>query len=142
VRVLPALNMPSLLTQTAAAAISPLGARSVLLVDNLLVLMGWTAVLVPFGLVGGFIYLNGVARTVRVAWPLQEQPPADQAPAANSAGAGRVTEAQETQGAGTRRLSSGVSKFIRVSLFSGGILGIAAVFALPWLFLLVAVMAT
>lgn len=62
---LPLLNVPSLLARHAPGALSPLGQPHVLWVTGALALMGWGIVLVPLGLLLGFLYLNSVAHRVR-----------------------------------------------------------------------------
>ena len=62
---LPLLNVPSLLAQHASGALSPLGQPHVVLTTSVLAVLGWGSVLVPVGLVLGFVYLNGLARWVR-----------------------------------------------------------------------------
>ena len=61
----PLLNVPSLLAQRSPGGVSPLGTAHVLLTSNVLMVMAWAIVLVPIGLVLGFVYLNGLARWVR-----------------------------------------------------------------------------
>ena len=73
---LPLLNVPSLLAQRAPGVVSPLGESYVLLITGLLTLMAWGAVLIPIGLVLGFLYLNSLARRIRAMRSLDEQAPA------------------------------------------------------------------
>jgi hypothetical protein len=82
---LPLLNVPSLLARRAPALMSPLGEPAVLLVKGLLVLMAWMIVLVPLGLALGFLYLNGLARYVRMLRSSE----------GSSAGSGEVEGSQE-----------------------------------------------
>ncbi|MEE8391132.1 MAG: hypothetical protein V3S14_10100, partial [Anaerolineae bacterium] len=70
--VLPLLNVPSLLAQHVPTMGSPLGESRVLLITSLLTLIGWVAVLIPAGLMLGFLYLNNLAHRVRAASPLDE----------------------------------------------------------------------
>jgi hypothetical protein len=72
----PLLNVPSLLAQHAPGGVSPLGKAYVLLTSNVLAVMAWAIVLVPIGLVLGFVYLNGLARWVRAMRSSGEQAPA------------------------------------------------------------------
>jgi hypothetical protein len=72
----PLLNVPSLLAQRAPGGVSPLGTAHVLLTSNVLMVMAWAIVLVPIGLVLGFVYLNGLARWVRAMRSSDEQSPA------------------------------------------------------------------
>jgi hypothetical protein len=71
--VLPLLNVPSLLAQRVPGILSPLGESPVLWVKNGFALIGWGMVLVPVGLVLGFIYLNSMARRVRAMRALDGQ---------------------------------------------------------------------
>jgi len=64
---LPLLNVPSLLAQHVSGMVSPLGEPRVLLTTSVLTPMAWGVVLVPIGLLLGFLYLNSLARQVR-AW--------------------------------------------------------------------------
>jgi hypothetical protein len=72
----PLLNVPSLLAQRSPGGVSPLGTAYVLLTSNVLMVMAWAIVLVPIGLVLGFVYLNGLARWVRAMRSSGEQAPA------------------------------------------------------------------
>lgn len=65
--VLPLLEVPSLLAQHAPGALSPLGQPQVFPIRNVLMLLGWVLLLIPAGLLLGFLYLNGLARCVAVA---------------------------------------------------------------------------
>jgi len=69
----PLLNVPSLLAQRSPGGVSPLGTAHVLLTSNVLMVMAWAIVLVPIGLVLGFVYLNGLARWVRAMRSSDEQ---------------------------------------------------------------------
>jgi len=62
---LPLFNVPSLLAGHAPGTLSPLGEPHELWVTGVLALIGWGIVLVPLGLLLGFLYLNSVARRVR-----------------------------------------------------------------------------
>jgi hypothetical protein len=100
---LPLLNVPSLLARRAPALASPLGEPGAILVGSVLVLMAWTVVLMPLGLVLGFLYLNGLARHVR---------------ALRSAG-GSGLGAGEAEGTEERSwLSRFLIKFVNVFLFA------------------------
>jgi hypothetical protein len=100
---LPLLNVPSLLARRAPALASPLGEPGTMLVGSVLVLMAWAVVLMPFGLVLGFLYLNGLARHVR---------------ALRSAG-GSGSGAGETDGTEDRSwLSRFLIKLVNVFLFA------------------------
>ena len=62
---LPLLNVPSLLARHAPETVSPLGEPHIQLITSVLGLMAWGVVLIPIGLVLGFLYLNSLARRVR-----------------------------------------------------------------------------
>jgi len=65
--MLPLLEVPSLLAQHAPGAISPLGQPEVFPIRDVLMLLGWALLLIPAGLLLGFLYLNGLARCVAAA---------------------------------------------------------------------------
>lgn len=64
--VLPLLEVPSLLAQRAPGMLSPLGRPAVFPIRNTLALVGWVLLLIPAGLLLGFLYLYGLARCVVV----------------------------------------------------------------------------
>jgi hypothetical protein len=108
---LPLLDVPSLLAQHAPGALSPLGQPSVFMVKNTLTLMGWAMVLIPIGLLLGFLYMNGLARRIAVR-ATSEEPERD-APS-----------------------TSGVGKFVRVFLFITVLLGALLLFVPLWIALI------
>jgi len=156
--VLPLLNVPSLLAQRVPGILSPLGESPVLWVKNGFALVGWGMVLVPVGLVLGFIYLNSLARRVCATRALDGQKLASDRPrgtlGANresavdepfpslnetsvaegpvlSAGGGSTVEESEQ----SAREISGVGKFLRVFLFALGLLMAVMVLAPLWMLL-------
>jgi hypothetical protein len=70
---LPLLNVPSLMAQHVPGSISPLDGPRVLLATNVLTPVAWSVVLVPGGLLLGFLYLNSLARQVRVLRSPEEE---------------------------------------------------------------------
>ena len=135
------LNVPSLLAQRAPGVVSPLGESYVLLITGLLTLMAWGAVLVPVGLVLGFLYLNSLARRIRAMRSLDEQAPALPVPsgAEGSADATSVAEGpaspvpSRVEGSADATsvaegpaqpvvVRSTVGKLVRVLLFAAGLL--------------------
>ena len=112
---LPLLNVPSLLAWRMPA--SPLGEPRQILVSGMLALVGWGVVVVPAGLVLGFLYLNGLTRWVRGMRSSDEQGAAHSAPKGQAEGRG------------------GAWKFIRVLLFATGLLVAGIVITPPWLLL-------
>jgi hypothetical protein len=73
---LPLLTVPTLLAQHAPGAVSPLGEPHVLSTTSVLAVMAWAVVLVPIGLVLGFLYLNSLARWVHAMRSPDKQAPA------------------------------------------------------------------
>jgi hypothetical protein len=156
--VLPLLNVPSLLAQRVPGTLSPLGESPVLWVKNGFALIGWGMVLVPVGLVLGFIYLNSLARRVRAMRARDDQklapdgrrgalgadrksavagpvPSADvtsiaEEPVLRAGGEPTVEEAEQSV-----REISGVGKFLRVFLFALGLLMAAMALAPLWMLL-------
>jgi len=117
---LPLLDVPSMLAWRMPD--SPLGEPQQILVSGVLALVGWGIVLVPAGIVLGFMYLNGLARWVR------RRRPSDEPEAAQSATRG---EAEGSQVKGR----SEAWKFVRVFLFATGLLVTGMVITPPWLLL-------
>ncbi|MEA3341112.1 MAG: hypothetical protein U9R15_14200, partial [Chloroflexota bacterium] len=113
---LPLLNVPSLLAWRMPA--SPLGEPQEVLVTGLLSLASWGILLIPTGLVLGFLYLNGLARHIRGTRSSDEQKPASD-------------EAEGTEQATVER--EGAWRFIRVLLFAAGLLAAGAIITPPWL---------
>jgi len=115
---LPLLNVPSLLAWRMPA--SPLGEPQEIWVTGVLALMGWGIVLIPVGLVLGFLYLNGLACQIRSMRSPDEQKAAPN----RTRGPEQTVEAR-----------SGIGKFIRVLIFAAGLLVTGMVITPLWLFL-------
>ncbi len=115
---LPLLNVPSLLAQRAPEALSPLGKSYVFLVERVFAVMGWSALLIPVGLVLGFLYLNLLARRIRAARSSEEQASGD--------AAGRPDVLPGS--------SSGL-RFLRVFLFGAALVTVGAVLVPIWMML-------
>ncbi len=96
----PLLDVPSLLAQHALGTVTPLGEPRVLLVTSGFTFIFWSMVLIPTGLVLGFLYLNSLARRVRAMRPPDEDKDA-----------GQVVQR-----------SNIVAKFISVFLFVAGLM--------------------
>lgn len=113
---LPLLDVPGLLARRAPEAGASLGEPRVLLVTSVLALVAWGVVLVPVGLVLGFVYLNSLARQVRAMRPLDGQ----------EAGPGDAEGKEQTigtdGGALSRALGQAVLRLMRVLLFGAGLL--------------------
>lgn len=108
---LPLLEVPSLLAQHAPGALSPLGDLRVFPVTDVLALLAWAVLLIPIGLLLGFLYLNGLARRV----------------AARAANAGTTPDVPST---------GGIGKFIRVALFVAVLVGALLLFLPLWALLI------
>jgi len=109
---LPLLNVPSLLAQHAPGALSPLGKPPVLSTGSFLAMMGWTVVLIPIGLVLGFLYLNGLARWVLAMHSSDGPVPAPSAPSGLAQRVDRTSAAEEPAtnvAEGPARSADGVS---------------------------------
>jgi hypothetical protein len=177
---LPLLNVPSLLAQHAPGVVSPLGEPHVLSTTSVLAVMAWAVVLVPIGLVLGFLYLNSLARWVHAMRSPDKQTPAlsaDEGPALSvdegpvlsadegpvlSVDEGPVLSADEGPALGADRrsiaerpelskadgvkkafrVSDGVGKFIRVFLFTAGLLASGMMLAPLWMLLVGTILAT
>ena len=157
--VLPLLNVPSLLAQRVPGILSPLGESPVLWVKNGFALIGWGMVLVPVGLVLGFIYLNSLARRVHAMRALDGQRLAPDGRKGalgedrKSAVAGLARSADATSAAEEPVLSAGgeatlegveqstreiggAGRFLRVFLFAIGLLMAAMALAPLWMLLI------
>ena len=136
----PLLNVPSLLAGHAPGIVSPLGQPHVMLTTSILVLMAWGIVLVPAGLVLGFLYLNGLARQVRALRDAEEPKRALRpGPAPNPAAApAPVTAGGAAQ---TVEVSSGVGRFARIFLFAATLLVLGMVLVPLWMLLVGTIMA-
>lgn len=122
---LPLLNVPSLLARHAPGVVSPLGEPHVLVVTSVLTLIAWGVVLVPIGLLLGFLYLDSLACRVRAMRSPNEQ---ESALSADGTSAAEGTEQ-------ALRLSSGVGKLVRVFLFATGLLAAGMMLAPLWMLL-------
>jgi hypothetical protein len=132
---LPLLNVPSLLAQRAPGAVSPLGEPHVVLTTSVLTVVAWAVLLVPAGLVLGFLYLNSLARRIHAMRPPDEQVAA--LGQAEARGPGEVEEESQPV-----RVTSSVGKFVRIFLFSAGLL-MAGMTLIPlWMLLVGTVLAT
>ncbi|MBN1813514.1 MAG: hypothetical protein JXA14_16875 [Anaerolineae bacterium] len=117
---MPLLSPPSLLAQHAPGVMSPMGERAVLSVTNVLALTGWGVVLVPGGLLLGFVYLYLMAERVHTLRSTEEAPASD----------------SQEGGAESKRNILGCNvalKLVRVFLFSAGLLGAGIVLFPIWL---------
>jgi hypothetical protein len=106
--VVPLLDVPSLLAQHALETVTPLGEALVFTITSGFTLVLWAVVLIPTGLVLGFLYLNSLSRRIRAMRPLDEN----------------EDTGQVVQG------SSVVGKFISVFLFVAGLM-VAMVMLIP-----------
>jgi hypothetical protein len=136
--VVPFLSVPTLLSQHAPGAISPLGQRLALPVGNALVLIVWAIVLIPVGLVLGSVYLNALASSVHSA---RGGVPA---PAATIPAASKAEDTTEDVAAGAAAARQGdrpamialttILKLIRVLTFSGILVGLSMLLFPIWMF--------
>ena len=116
---LPLLDVPSLLAQHVPTMGSPLGEPRVLLITSLLALIGWMAMLIPAGLMLGFLYLNSLARRVRVTNLADDNE--------------KKSDSSQDEGAKqVVRVSSGVGKFINVFMFVAGLIGAGIILVPLW----------
>ncbi|OQY22700.1 MAG: hypothetical protein DRJ03_13330 [Chloroflexi bacterium] len=115
---LPLLNVPSLLAWRMPA--SPLGKPQEILITGPLPLAGWGILLIPIGLVLGFLYLNSLARHIRGRRSSDEQKPAQD-------------ETREPEQAIVEKGSTW--RCIRVLLFATGLLVTGMMITPPWLLL-------
>lgn len=115
---MPLLSPPSLLAQHAPGITSPVGERAVLSVTNLLTLTEWGVVLVPVGLLLGFVYLHLVARSVHTLRSREEKD-ADQKD--------KEADAKKAPGCNI------ALKLIRIFLFTAGLLVIGILLLPIWL---------
>jgi hypothetical protein len=104
---LPLLDVPTLLAQHVPEMGTPLGEPRVFLVTSVLTLVVWMAVLIPIGMVLGFLYLNGLTCRVRAM---------------------RSDEVEEAL-----RFSGWVNKIINVFLFISGLMMAGVVLFPLWL---------
>jgi hypothetical protein len=137
--MLPLLNVPSLLASHAPGVVSPLGEARVLLVASAPALMAWGVVLVPIGLLLGFMYLSSMARRVRAAWSAQERQASASPPTAFRLGEADEPALAGVEGAGQDApATSWVGRLIRFFLFASGLL-VAGIVLVPIWSLLVGV---
>jgi len=106
----PLLDVPSLLAQHAPDLVTPLGEPRVFLVTSVLPLLVWIAVLIPTGLVLGFVYLNSLTRRVYDMRSPDEGKEAEQ-----DAGTGSI-----------------LTKFIKVFMFIAGLTVLMVIFMPLW----------
>ena len=115
--LLPLLNVPSLLAHHTLQAVSPLGEPHVLSIMSLLELIGWGILLLPIGLVLGFLYLDRLAH-----WVSARRLPDEQ-----------KAISSQTEGENKDVLVlGGIGKFIRFFLFAIGLLLFAVIFIFLW----------
>jgi hypothetical protein len=161
---LPLLNVPSLLAQHVPGRASPLDGPRVLLATNVLTPMAWGVVLVPMGLLLGFLYLNSLARQVRALRSPDEEERALSPAGSLRASADRRSEAEgpalpvpsgvegsEAEGpalsadlrseAEGPALSSSLGKLVRVLLFAAGLLGAGMMLVPLWMLLVGVILA-
>jgi hypothetical protein len=117
----PLLSVPSLLAQHAPGALSPMGQRAVFVVKNPLIIVGWTAVLIPISLVLGFAYLNSLANRIQV---LRHKKNPDLNPPA-------ALKGHQSAPAGCL-LGSVIGKLLRMLLFAIGMLVTFMLFVSIW----------
>jgi hypothetical protein len=145
---LPLLTVPSLLAQHAPGVVSPLGEPQVLSTTSVLAVMAWAVVLVPIGLVLGFLYMNSLARWVHAMRSPDKQAPALSAAEGPALGANRRStverpELSKADGAKKAfRVSDSMGKFIRVFLFTAGLLASGMMLAPLWMLLVGTIVAT
>lgn len=119
---LPLLNVPTLLAGRMEAA-SPLARSGLVPVESGRALVGWSAVLIPVGLLLGFVYLNGLAGRVRAA-----QGDDEARPAAGSAPSERAARRRRRPRVG------GLTKLVRLGVFAAGLLVAGAIVLPLWIF--------
>jgi hypothetical protein len=144
---LPLLNVPSLLAQHVPGSVSPLDGPRVLPATSVLTPMAWGVVLVPMGLLLGFLYLNSLARQVRALRSPNENEEERVLSPVGSLGpsAARRSEAEEPAlpvPRGVERskaegpaLSGSLGKLLRVLLFAAGLLGLGMMLIPLWMLL-------
>lgn len=133
---LPLLNVPSLLAKHALGMLSPLGDPRVLLVRNVFALMAWAALLVPVGLVFGFLYLNSLAHRVLAMRPLGERASGNAEGETQTVGGGSGALSYGLRLSSAEAISQTVWKFIRVFLFAAVVLLAGVAIAPLWMLLI------
>ncbi|MCP4542825.1 MAG: hypothetical protein GY832_37360 [Chloroflexi bacterium] len=123
----PLLDVPSLLSQHIPGIVTPLGEPRILLVTSGLVLIVLMAILIPAGLMLGFLYMNSLARRVCAVRSF------DEGDAKSSSGEIEGTDQ-------VVRVSSGLGKFVNVCLFVAGLLMAGMLFIPLWTLLVGLVM--
>jgi hypothetical protein len=130
---LPLLNLPSLLASHPPGALSPLGQSSVFEITGVLALLFWWVMLLPVGLLLGFLYLSGVARPVRAMRDADETDPAQE----EAGGMEGHSEAASFPGERSSHLyTHGLGKFVRVFLFAAALLALGMVLIPIWMLLI------
>jgi hypothetical protein len=123
----PLLSIPSLLAQHAPGILSPVGERAVFVVQNPLVVLGWTAVLIPASLVLGFMYLNSLANSVHTLRQIEKEP------ASNGGEGQEATERPKHTIPGCNV----ILKLVRAMLFYAGLMVAGIIFLPLWLTVIV-----
>jgi hypothetical protein len=140
---LPLLNVPSLLAQHTPGAVSPLGEPHMVWTASVLTVMAWAVVLVPAGLVLGFLYLNGVARRVRAVRSPDRQARALSHAEARAPNRVAGPALGEVEGGGQAvDVGGSAVKLIRIFLFAAGLLMAGIVLVPLWMLLVGAIVAT
>jgi hypothetical protein len=155
------------MAQHVPGSISPLDGPRVLLATNVLTPMAWSVVLVPVGLLLGFVYLNSLARQVRVLRSPEEEGPARSPSGSVSPSADRRSESgglalpvpsgvegSEAEGAappvpggveGSQvegpALRGSLGKLVRVLLFATGLMGVGMMLVPLWMLLVGVILA-
>jgi hypothetical protein len=135
---IPFLSVPTLLSQHAPGAISPLGQRMALPVGNALVLIAWAIVLIPIGLVLGSVYLNTLAGSVHAARGGVPAPAAGIPAAPKTANTTKDAAAGSSETRRDDRLAmialTTILKLIRVLTFSGIVVSLGMLLFPIWVF--------
>jgi hypothetical protein len=126
ISAIPLLSPPTLLAQHTPGAVSPIGERAVFSVTNLFALTAWGGLLIPAGLVLGFVYLNNLASHVHALWRAKTP---SQDPSTTETG--QVAETRQETRAGCL-MGSTLGKLIRVLIFAIGLLTLVALFIPIW----------
>ena len=130
--LVPMLNVPSLLAGRSngppMGMVSPLGRPQEIPVSGAGVLLGWWAVLIPLGLLLGFVYLNGLAR-----WVLKGRP-AKQSRKRRPLAVG-VSSSSSGEELGALQVRNWRWKLTRILVFELGLCALAMFFVPPWMWL-------
>lgn len=130
---LPFLNVPSLLAQRAPGMVSPLGDSRVFLIESVWALIAWGMLLLPIGLMLGFLYVYSLARRILAMRR-----------AAGQGEGGTGDAAVSAQGPPSPSVSpplQAAMKLIRVFSFTALLLGAAMVVAPLWMLVVGAALA-